>query len=192
MMLPKVMPQMKQKKHQLNEHLSENDLKWLVDDGILIDMHKTKLGEDRDYMVLSIAVKDRTPALDLAKFIESSVYKFSDVEVSPATDTQGRYLIYVELERNPQAYQTIQGILADSKKLCGIENWKFKTMGYDDYVPFDQESFASHVITDPSLYEQRHPKPPEVDREPDTEPEQAAEESVQESIKSRLKFLLTY
>lgn len=183
---------MKQKKHQLNEHLSKNDLKWLVDDGILIDMHKTKLGEDRDYMVLSIAVKDRTPALDLAKFIESSVYKFSDVEVSPATDTQGRYLIYVELERNPQAYQTIQGILADSKKLCGIENWKFRTMGYDDYVPFDQESFASHVITDPALYEQRHPKPPEVDTEPETEPEQAAEESVQESIKSRLKFLLTY
>jgi hypothetical protein len=193
MMLPKVMPQMKQNKHQLNEHLSENDLKWLVDDNILIDMHKTKLGEDRDYMVLSIAVKDRTPAHDLAKFIESSVYKYADVEVSPATDKEGRYLIYVEMERSPEAYKTISGILTDSKRLCGIENWKFKTMGLASHLPFDESSFSSHVITDPALYEQRHPKPVEVDTEPDSEPELAEPESdVQESIKSRLKFLLTY
>ena len=71
------MPQMKPTNKQLNEHLSENDLKWLVDDGVLIDMHKTKLGEDKDYIVLSIAVNDRTPAHDLARFIENSVYKFN-------------------------------------------------------------------------------------------------------------------
>ena len=186
---PKVMPQMKQNK-QLNEHLSENDLKWLVDDNILIDMHKTKLGADKDYMVLSIPVNDRTPAHDLARFIENSVYKYADVEVSPATDSNGRYLVYVEMERNADAFSVIDGILRDSNKLSGIEQWKFKTMGLNDYVPFDQESFSQYVITDPALYEQRHPAPVEAEKDDDhVEPSM---EPVKESIKSRLKFLMNY
>jgi hypothetical protein len=189
------MPQMKPK-HQLNEHLSENDLKWLVNDDVLIDMHKTKLGEDKDYIVLSIAVNDRTPAHDLARFIENSIHKLGDVEVSPATDSKGRYLVYVELERNANAYKTIEGILNDSKKLTGIKIWKFKSMGMDSYMPFDNRAFMQYVITDPSLYEQRFPHVEQniEEPEPETQPEVAepAEENVQESIKSRLKFLLTY
>lgn len=177
--------------NQLNEHLSENDLKWLVDDNILIDMHKTKLGEDKDYMVLSIPVNDRTPAHDLARFIENSVYDYADVEVSPATDSKGRYLVYVELERNPNAFETISGILKDSNRLSGIEAWKFKSMGMSDYVPFDQETFDQNVITDPALYEQQHPKPPEAEEEKEEEHPKSMD-SVEESIKSRLKFLMNY
>ncbi len=185
------MQQMKQNNsnNQLNEHLSENDLKWLVDDNILIDMHKTKLGEDKDFMVLSIPVNDRTPAHDLARFIENGVYDYADVEVSPATDSKGRYLVYVELERSPKALETIEGILKDSNRLSGITEWKFKSMGMSDYVPFDAEAFNQYVITDPALYEQRHPKPVEQEQEPEQEP---AQESLEESIKSRLKFLMNY
>ena len=117
MMSPKVMPQMKHNNQHrnLSESLFEDDLKWLVDDSILIDMHKTKLGANKDYIVLAIIVNDRTPAHDLATFIENSVYDFEDVEVSSATDTKGRYLIYVELNRDNGAFKTINGILNDTK-----------------------------------------------------------------------------
>ena len=69
------MLQMKHSKNnnKLNESLLENDLKWLVGDEVLIDMHKTKMGKNKDYIMLSIAVNDRTPANDLAQFIENSV-----------------------------------------------------------------------------------------------------------------------
>ena len=184
----KVMPQMKHNK-QLNEHLSENDLKWLVDDAVLIDMHKTKLGEDKDYLVLSIAVNDRNPAHDLARFIENSIYKYADVEVSPATDSKGRYLVYVEMERTPEAFEAIDGILTDSCKFSGIDQWTFHTMGLNDNVTFDRDTFSQYVITDPNIYEQRHPA-----AQPEEEQEQtmSTPENVEESIKSRLKFLLNY
>lgn len=169
---------------KLNEHLSENDLKWLVDDGVLVDMHKTKLGEDKDYIVLSIAVLDRTPADDLARFIENGIHDYKDVEVSPATDTKGRYLVYVEVERNSEAYGVISGVLDDCKKLSGITEWKFKTMGLDNFVPLDAEQFAQYVITDPVEYERQHPA--------ETDKEQGEEDSVQESLKNRLNFLLKY
>jgi len=193
------MPQMKHNnQHQnnnLNESLMEDDLKWLVDDGVLIDMHKTKLGANKDYIVLAIIVNDRTPAHDLASFIENSVYDFEDVEVSSATDTKGRYLIYVELDRGPDAFETINGILNDTKRLTGIEAWKFKGMGMNDFIPFDQETFANHIITNPVEYDQLHPEveeEPEQTPEPEKSEEEMQQEAVRESIKNRLKFLMSY
>ena len=190
MMSLKVMPQMKHN-NNLSESLFEDDLKWLVDDSILIDMHKTKLGANKDYIVLAIIVNDRTPAHDLATFIENSVYDFEDVEVSSATDTKGRYLIYVELNRDPGAFKTINGILNDTKKLTGIEDWKFKGMGMNTSIPFDEESFTANIITNALEYDQLHP---EVEEEPAPEPspEEVAQEEVRESIKNRLKFLMSY
>ena len=192
-MSPKVMPQMKHNNQHrnLNESLFEDDLKWLVDDSVLIDMHKTKLGANKDYIVLAIIINDRTPAHDLASFIENSVYDFEDVEVSSATDTKGRYLIYVELNRDPGAFKTINGILNDTKKLTGIEDWKFKGMGMNTSIPFDEESFTANIITNVLEYDQLHP---EVEEEPAQEPspEEVAQEEVRESIKNRLKFLMSY
>jgi len=175
----------------------EDDLKWLVDDGVLIDMHKTKLGANKDYIVLAIVVNDRTPAHDLASFIENSVYDFEDVEVSSATDTKGRYLIYVELNRDAGAFKTINGILNDSKKLTGIDDWKFKGMGMNSFVPFDEETFNASIIVDPVEYDQLHPEVEETaEEEPSAEPERSeeevAQEAVRESIKNRLKFLMSY
>jgi hypothetical protein len=168
----------------------EDDLKWLVDDGVLVDMHKTKLGANKDYIVLAIIINDRTPAHDLASFIENSVYDFEDVEVSSATDTKGRYLIYVELNRDDGAFKTINGILNDTSKLTGIEDWKFKGMGMNSFVPFDEETFAANIITDPAEYDQLHP---EVEQEPETDKsEEVAQEAIRESIKNRLKFLMSY
>jgi hypothetical protein len=192
-MSPKVMPQMKHNNQHrnLSESLFEDDLKWLVDDSVLIDMHKTKLGANKDYIVLAIIVNDRTPAHDLATFIENSVYDFEDVEVSSATDTKGRYLIYVELNRDDGAFKTINGILNDTKRLTGIEEWKFKGMGMNTSIPFDEESFTANIITNVLEYDQLHP---EVEEEPAQEPspEEVAQEEVRESIKNRLKFLMSY
>lgn len=194
-MSPKVMPQMKHN-NNLSESLLEDDLKWLVDDSVLIDMHKTKLGANKDYIVLAIIINDRTPAHDLASFIENSVYDFEDVEVSSATDTKGRYLIYVELNRDPGAFKTINGILTDTKRLTGIEDWKFKGMGMNTSIPFDEESFTANIITDALEYDQLHPEVEEPEVEPDAEvepsPEEVEQEAVRESIKNRLKFLMSY
>lgn len=190
------MPQMNhhsnQLRNKLNESLMEDDLKWLVDDSVLVDMHKTKLGDNKDYIVLAIIVNDRTPAHDLATFIENSIYDFEDVEVSNATDTKGRYLIYVELNRDAGAFNTINGILNDAKKLTGIDDWKFKGMGMNDFIPFGEESFAANIITNIEEYDQLHP---EVAEEPAAKvetSEEVAQEAVRESIKNRLKFLMSY
>lgn len=175
----------------LKESLMEDDLKWLVSDEVLIDMHKTKMGKDKDYLVLSIAVNDRTPAEDLAQFLENSVYKFEDVEVSPATDSKGRYLIYIEFARSPQAYEIIEGLLKDTAKLSGVTDWKFKSLEMPAYIPVDRESLEQHLIVDPIEYDRLHPEKQEEEKDEQEQP-QTEESVVTESIKARLKFLLSY
>jgi hypothetical protein len=200
---------MNNSKHKtLKESLLENDLKWLVSDEVLIDMHKTKMGNNKDYLVLAIAVNDRTPANDLAQFIENSVYKFEDVEVSPATDSKGRYLIYIELPRNHEAVDAIIGVLHDTSKLSGIDEWKFKSMGMPHYIPLDKETISQHLILDPAEYDRLHPEKPEEenseqgdqgqdeeehkDSEEEQQEEPTEESLTTESIKARLKFLMKY
>lgn len=179
----KVTPQMSSKhkysKLLLKESLLEDDLKWLVGEIVYIDMHKTKLGKDKDHIVVAIPVNDQKPAHDLATFIENGVHKFEDVEVSPATDTKGRYLVYVEVERGPDSYSIINGILNDTSKLSGIKAWKFVTMKSAE-MDLNEENFIAHVITNPVEYERLHPEPEEN------------KEAATESIKKRLGFLLNY
>lgn len=177
-MKPQKVMQMNNSKNQINESLNEGDLKWLVYDTVMIDMHKTKLGEDKDYIVLAIPVKDKNPADDLATFIEHSVAEFEDVEVSPATDDQGRYLIYVEFKRSPAVYDNINDILNDSKRLCEIENWKFSYKKDVGPLEFNEENFNNSINTEPETYGQT--------------PEEIEQAKVEESIKARYKFLLNY
>jgi hypothetical protein len=174
----KVMPMKKTQNNNLNESLHEGDLQWLVYDEVMIDMHKTKLGEDKDYIVLAIPVKDSKPANDLALFIEHGTAEFEDVEVSPATDDKGRYLIYVEIKRDPNAFTSISNILNDSKRLSNIEAWKFISGTASEPIEFNEENFAGHVNTDPTSYGQT--------------PEEQEQKAVEESIRSRFKFLLNY
>ena len=187
------MQQMKQNKHKtLKESLLENDLKWLVGEVLYLDMHKTKLGDEKDHIVLAIPVNDQKPAQDLAAFIENGVHKFEDVEVSPATDTKGRYLVYVEVERGPEAYKAIRGILNDTSRLSGVDEWKFVTMKSAE-MDFNEENFIGHIITDPAEYERVHASEEEQDdSEATAEPAGEEEAVATESIKKRLGFLLNY
>jgi hypothetical protein len=64
-------------------------------------------------------------------------------------------------------------------------------MGMNTSIPFDEETFSQHIITDPVEYDRLHP---EVKEEPAEEPapEEVEQEAVRESIKNRLKFLMSY
>lgn len=176
------------KKHNkyplVSESLAADDLNWMVSEIVYIDMHRTKLGADKDYIVMALAVTDRNPAHDLASFIESGIHDFEDVEVSPATDEKGRYLVYTELSRDAAAFKTIMDILNDTNRLSGIDEWRFRTQGMSTDQPLTRESFTAAIITDPVEYELRYPAEPEEEKTQAT--------AATESIKQRLNFLMKY
>jgi len=111
---------------QLDEGLRTNDLINLVDPLFYVDMHRSKMGEDRDVCVLSFSVKDRLPAKDMMEFIEKGYTYVLDADISAGEDKNGGYTVFVELERKEKVHEQIKEIVNGLKRLTGINEWMFR------------------------------------------------------------------
>ena len=80
--------------------LRQSDLKHCLESIIEIDSYKSKMGEDKDIVVLSFAVNGESPADDLVKFIESGYDFVLDADKTSGEQADGKFRVFVELERN--------------------------------------------------------------------------------------------
>lgn len=111
---------------QLNEGLRSNDLKEMIAPIFEIDTYRSKMGEDRDVVVLSFTAKDRNPAKDLMEFIEKSYSFVLDADVSSGENKNGEYYIFVEIPRSNKLSEQIKDLTYGINKLTGINEFKFK------------------------------------------------------------------
>lgn len=110
----------------IQEHLRENDLRHFVKNIFEIDSHASKIGDDRNIVVLSFTVTDRDPANDLEHFIEMGYSFVLDADVSPGETDEGVYRVYVEIERSRKIAKQISYILYGMRKITGIDNFRFR------------------------------------------------------------------
>jgi hypothetical protein len=130
-----------QNNQQLNEGLRPLDLKEMIYPTFEVDVHASKMGEDRDVCVVSFQVKDRAPAKDLMEFIEKGYYFVLDSDVSSGENEDGEYSVFVELPRSSKLSEHIREITYGVKKLTGIEDFKFRYHKAD----------AVHEVTEETL-----------------------------------------
>jgi hypothetical protein len=158
----------------LKEGLENNDLRNLVSNLVSIDQYKSKIGDDKNMVVLAVKIQKKDPAIDLSSFIEHGSDDLMDVDVSPGPDQNGNYTVYIEIERNSRLFDTIDRILSDVKKVDeNIEKWSF--VCYDNKQPqeWSKQAFAASVCDSSYDYVIKH------------DPEAKA-------IESRIKFLNKY
>lgn len=139
---------------QLNEGLRKGDLEHLVSDIFMIDTYKSKMGEDRDVAVLSFRVKDRLPAIDLMEFIERGYGYVLDADISSGEESDGKFSVFVEIERNKRLPQRIQEIIEGLEKLTGIDDWRYRYHKEWQSKEFSVESITEDVPTSPEVYDQ--------------------------------------
>lgn len=128
---------------QLNEDLRSNDLKMLVDYVFEIDSYASKMGDDKDIVVLSFTCKTEDAAKDLVKFIEKGYDFVLDADATPGESDDGKYKVFVEIERNRRIKKQILEILDGVKKLADIDNFKFRYY----------KSFLSQIANEETLDE---------------------------------------
>ena len=80
--------------------LQKNDLEFTTDSIFEIDSFKSKMGDDKDIVVLSFSVLGEQPALDLVNFVEKGYPFVLDADKSSGEQADGKYRVFVELERN--------------------------------------------------------------------------------------------
>src|SRR4249920_668364 len=122
--------------------LKNGDLAGTVLPDVSIDEFEPKAGDEKDVIVVAFYLDDEEPAEDLNTFIQRGFIDTLDVEVSPNTDEEGRYLVFVEMSRNDTFPNKFQALLKDVENVAGEMEWEIKPYLADR--TFD--------VNDPELY----------------------------------------
>lgn len=109
----------------VNEGLKAGDLDGVVSRRFSVDQFKSKMGEDRNIMVLTFTVDGMAPAKDLERFAESGYKEVLDADATPGTLEDGKHRVFVEFARVEAVDQHIRKFLDDLKKLTNIETFEF-------------------------------------------------------------------
>jgi hypothetical protein len=137
----------------ITEGLRQKDLEGFVENTFLIDTYKSKMGEDRNVAVLSFRVKDRLPALDLMEFIERGYGFVLDADISSGEESDGKYSVFVEIERNRRLPENIKEIIEGISRLSGIDDWRFRYHKEWQGKPFSVENISEAVPSSPEKYD---------------------------------------
>lgn len=133
--------------------LKNNDLKNCVLDKVSLDEFEPKAGDTKDVIVVAFYLIDENPAKDLNTFIQRGFIDTLDVDVSPSTDEEGNYLVFVEMNRDDSFPNKFQALLKDVENVAGEMKWKVRTYLTDDReFDYNDPELYNYVIVDPEAY----------------------------------------
>jgi hypothetical protein len=139
----------------LDEALHSNDLEHLVKNVFEIDSYASKMGSDKDVVVLSFTVESDAPAHDLVNFVERGYEFVLDADSTPGELEDGKYKVFVEMERTPRIADQILEILDGVKKLTGHDEFKFRYHKSFHSVPATLEELRTNIPGTGQEYEVR-------------------------------------
>lgn len=140
----------------LLEGLEYKDLEGMMKPTVHIDEFASKMGDDDDIIVVSFFVRDQQAAKDLEIWFEKGYDFVLDADRSPGEIKPGRFLVYVELRRRPQAAKHVATLLDDLGTLTEYkpDDW---TMHYEGRSqPFSREAMENTVPLTPDDYRRSH------------------------------------
>ena len=144
------------KKEQINESLNYLDMENLVLPLVGVDVYKSSVGKDADVITLSFIVKDECAASDLVEWFERGYNFVLDADRSPSEVAKGKYLVFVEIERNKVAPKHILDLISDLETLTGLtmDQWKLKIN--HEKGDASEEFITSQLALSPKEYKQEY------------------------------------
>lgn len=138
---------------QLNEELLAGDLKRLVNNIFEVDSYASKMGSDKDIVVLSFTVEQLEPAKDLVRFLERGYDFVLDADHSPGELDNGKYKVFVEIERNRRIAEQILELLYGIRELTEEENFKFRYHKSFHSIDATEENLKETIPSNKDDYE---------------------------------------
>lgn len=139
------------------EGLENGDLERLVHDELHIDEFKSKLGEDKDVIVISFKVAGKEPAQDVVSFVEKSYDWVIDADVSSGEMSDGDYIVFVEMPRNKDAVDRIIELLQDLMNLTHqkLGTWRVRYYKDSQEHKLSRENLQKIIPLSPEEYQAR-------------------------------------
>lgn len=136
----------------LNEAIRYQELKGVVCPEISIDEFEPKTGDESDVIVVALFCKEEEAANDLRDFLEKGVVDTLDIDTSPASDENGRYLVFIEFKRDTRFWNDLNEIIDDALRLSGDLDWTVTTYLNNRPFKLDDPELRNYVILDPESY----------------------------------------
>lgn len=102
------------------------DLQDLIDPIFEVDAFKSKMGDDEDIVVVSFTVNETNAAKDLVDFIEKGYDFVLDADSTPGEIDNGKYKVFVEIERNKGVAENIMELLDGVGKISFVQNFRYR------------------------------------------------------------------
>ena len=136
----------------LVEGLRHLDMEGMINPILGVDQYASSVGTDDDLITLDFEVKSKDVAEDLSEWFEKGYDFVIDSSPSPGEVTNGKFLVFVEVERRRQSPNQIMEMLGDLETLTGLstDDWKMK-IG-DDVEPASIDFIKRNVKTSPHDY----------------------------------------
>jgi|TARA_B100000035_G_scaffold307983_1_gene311997 uncharacterized protein with HEPN domain len=139
----------------VNEGLKAGDLEGVVSNKFSVDQFKSKMGEDKNILVLGFTVDGSAPAKDLERFAEVGYKSVLDADATPGTLEDGKHRVFIEFARTPEVVSHIISFLEDLKKLTNIDEFQYTYHKGDNATVVSAETMGEAIPTTPEAYEQR-------------------------------------
>ena len=137
----------------LIETLRADDLRELLKKVVEIDSFRIKVGKDEDVCVLTFTVDQEDPAKDLEKFFEMGYSFVLDADCTPGELDDGRYRVYVEIERTRRIGEQVFELLEGVMKVTGLEEMRFRYFKSFKSEPATLENLTATIPKDKEGYE---------------------------------------
>ena len=132
--------------------LKHGEMINLVNPVISIDQYRPKIGEVSETVVLAFEVAQEGAAGDLSNLIETDVVKSLDVDVSQGPNNNGKYLVFVEFERNKNLHKNIMEIVKTVSKVTDINEWTYEYYKGEGSKELTEDNLSQTVLDNQQQY----------------------------------------
>ena len=137
----------------VNEGLKAGDLEGVISKKFSVDQFKSKMGEDKNIIVLAFSVEGQAAAKDLERFAETGYTEVLDADATPGTLADGKHKVFVEFARQDGVLKNIINFLEDLKKLTNIKEFEYTYRKGDNATVVSNSTLAEIVPTTPEAYD---------------------------------------
>ena len=132
--------------------LRQNDLEFTIDNIFEIDSFKSKMGDDKNIVVMSLSARTKESANDLMNFIEKGYPFVLDADATAGEQSDGTYKVFVEIERDKNAGANIMELANGMINLTGREDFRFRYHKEFRSQDLTQEALEEVMPLEPDMY----------------------------------------
>jgi hypothetical protein len=141
-------------KKQLNESLKYLDMEDQVYPVLAIDQYKSTIGDDSAFVTAHFTVKSQAVAEDLTTWLEYGYDWIVDAEPSPGEVENGKYLVFIDMDRRTKIPARVMEMLDDMNTLTGIDGKDWQLKIGDAMYPASEQAMKQHLILSPHEYKE--------------------------------------